>query len=198
MRTICQGKGSQFVVGSTRNSILQGTFELNFQEIVTGHVDEVWALAAHPQQNQFLTAGYDNLVHLWDTLTHRAVWSSNIGVLTLFRYLPSSSCCCKSGFFYQPTFFIAQDQAQAACFSKDGEVIVIAMTSGKWMVLDSNTREIYGLFQDGVEALHTARFSPDGKFLALGSRDGILYIYQVSEGYRKYHRMGRCLVSSCF
>ena len=80
VRTICQGKGSQFVVGSTRNSILQGTFELNFQEIVTGHVDEVWALATHPQQNQFLTAGYDNLLHLWDTLTHRAVWSSNIGV----------------------------------------------------------------------------------------------------------------------
>ena len=80
VRTICQGKGSQFVVGSTRNSILQGTFELNFQEIVTGHVDEVWALASHPSQNQFLTAGYDNLLHLWDTLTHRAVWSSNIGV----------------------------------------------------------------------------------------------------------------------
>ena len=87
VRTICQGKGSQFVVGSTRNSILQGTFELNFQEIVTGHVDEVWALASHPSQNQFLTAGYDNLLHLWDTLTHRAVWSSNIGV----SYLASSA-----------------------------------------------------------------------------------------------------------
>ena len=69
------------------------------------------------------------------------------------------------------------------------------MTSGKWMILDSNTREIYGLFQDGVEALHTVRFSPDGKFLALGSRDGILYIYQVSDDFKKYHRMGRCLVS---
>lgn len=101
MRTICQGKGSQFVVGSTRNSILQGTFELNFQEIVTGHVDEVWALAAHPQQNQFLTAGYDNLVHLWDTLTHRAVWSSNIGVLTLFRYLVVAAAASQAFFTNQ-------------------------------------------------------------------------------------------------
>ena len=75
------------MVGSTRNSILQGTFELNFQEIVTGHVDEVWALASHPTQNQFLTAGYDNLVHLWDTLTHRAVWSSNIGVSNFYFFM---------------------------------------------------------------------------------------------------------------
>ena len=80
VRTISQGKGSQLVLGSTKNSILQGTFELNFQEIVTGHVDEVWALATHPQQNQFLSAGYDQHIHLWDTLTHRAVWSSHIGV----------------------------------------------------------------------------------------------------------------------
>ena len=66
---------------------MQGTFELNFQEIVTGHVDEVWALATHPQQNQFLTAGYDSLLHLWDTLTHRAVWSSNIGVSQKLYYI---------------------------------------------------------------------------------------------------------------
>lgn len=40
-----------------------------------------------------------------------------------------------------------------------------------------------------------AKFSPDGKLLALGSRDGIIYIYQVTEKYRKFNRMGRCMVS---
>ena len=39
------------------------------------------------------------------------------------------------------------DQAQSACFSSTGEVIVVGMTSGKWMVLDSQTREVYGVFQ---------------------------------------------------
>ena len=42
----------------------------------------MWALGTHPQQNQFLSAGYDQHIHLWDTLTHRAVWSSHIGVKT--------------------------------------------------------------------------------------------------------------------
>ena len=36
--------------------------------------------------------------------------------------------------------FNLQDQAQSACFSKDGEVIVIAMSSGKWMVLGKDYR----------------------------------------------------------
>jgi len=164
VRTISQGKGSQLVLGSTKNSILQGTFELNFQEIVTGHVDEVWALATHPQQNQFLSAGYDQHIHLWDTLTHRAVWSSHIG-----------------------------DQAQSSCFSHDGEVIVVGMTSGRWIALDANTREVYGLHQDGTEPIQVARFSPNGRLLALGSRDNIIYMYQVSENYRKFNRLGRCM-----
>jgi hypothetical protein len=58
VRTISQGKGSQLLLGSTRNSILQGTFELNFQEIVTGHVDEVKLLRS------FLSIGYPVLIFL--------------------------------------------------------------------------------------------------------------------------------------
>ena len=72
---------------------------------------------------------------------------------------------------------------------------MIGMISGRWIVLDSNTREIYGLHQDGTEPIQIVRFSPNGKLLALGSRDNIIYMYQVSEKYRKFSRLGRCMVS---
>ena len=85
VRTISQGKGSQLMLGTTRNSILQGTFELSFHEIITGHVDEA-CIAAHPHQSQFLSAGYDHHIHLWDTLSHRAIWSSSLGVRALKQY----------------------------------------------------------------------------------------------------------------
>ena len=88
-----------------------------------------------------------------------------------------------------------QDQAQSACFSSDGEVIVVGMTSGRWIVLDASTREVYGLHQDGTEPIQVVRFSPNGKLLALGSRDNIIYMYQVSDKYRKLSRLGRCMVS---
>ena len=41
IRTVSQGKGSQLLVGTTKNSILTGNFDLNFQEIMVGHVGEV-------------------------------------------------------------------------------------------------------------------------------------------------------------
>lgn len=41
---------------------------------------------------------------------------------------------------------------------------------------------------------HPCSFA-DGKYLALGSHDNFVYIYLVSEGGRKYGRVGRCSVS---
>ncbi len=37
---------------------------------------------------------------------------------------------------------------------------------------------------------------PDGTLLAVGSRDNIIYMYNVTEGGRKYSRTGKLTVSS--
>jgi len=164
IRTLSQGRGSQLLLGTTKNSILTGNFDLNFQEIMVGHVSDVWALAASPTQPQFISAGHDRMIHLWDTLTHSVVWSNDVG-----------------------------EQAQSACFSPEGEVLVVGTVTGKWVVLDAATREVFGVHQDGEEPVHCVKFSPDGSLLALGSRDNAIYTYQVKENYRKYSRLGRCL-----
>ena len=113
----------------------EGTFELNFQEIVTGHVDEVWTLAVHPTQNQFLTAGHDQHIHLWDSLSHRAVWSSQLGKEK--RFSENVLHSLKNVLFAREG-----DQAQSATFNCTGDVVVVGMTSGRWMVLDAQTREV--------------------------------------------------------
>ncbi len=90
------------------------------------------------------------MIHLWDVLTHSVVWSNDVG-----------------------------EQAQSAAFSPDGEVIVVGTVTGKWVVLDINTREVFGVHQDGSEPVHVVKFSPDGSLLAIGSRDNAIYMYQV-------------------
>ncbi|XP_066947554.1 echinoderm microtubule-associated protein-like 2 isoform X3 [Macrobrachium rosenbergii] len=162
-RVVTSGRGSQLVVGTTRNCVLGGTFTFPLRPVMQGHTEELWALAPHPGHHQFLTAGYDRTCYLWDTMAHTIVWSKDIG-----------------------------EHAQSAAFSNNGEIVIIGTTSGRWFVMDSETREMYSQHQDGNEPIQVLKFSPNGQYLAVGSRDNNIYIYQVSEDCRKYTRVGRC------
>ncbi|XP_078037866.1 echinoderm microtubule-associated protein-like 2 isoform X5 [Augochlora pura] len=164
IRTLAEGKGSQLLIGTTRNCILVGDVGMGFNPAMLGHAEEVWGLAAHPTLPQFATAGHDRLLQMWDSLSHTVVWSKDIG-----------------------------EQAQSLGFSPDGNVIVVGCTSGKWLAIDSETRELYTHHSDGTEPIQVARFSPDGTLLALGSRDNYIYIYQVNNDATKYSRVGRCM-----
>lgn len=80
VRIVTEGRGSQLLIGTTRNYILSGTQELGFQPIINGHTDEVWGLAANPRVPQFVTAGYDKILSVWDSMSHSILWSKDIGV----------------------------------------------------------------------------------------------------------------------
>ncbi|CAL7950216.1 unnamed protein product [Xylocopa violacea] len=164
IRTLAEGRGSQLLIGTTRNCILVGDVGMGFSPAMLGHAEEVWGLAAHPTLPQFATAGHDRLLQMWDSLSHTVVWSKDIG-----------------------------EQAQSIGFSPDGNVMVVGCASGKWLAIDSETRELYTHHTDGSEPIQVVRFSPDGTLLALGSRDNYIYIYQVNEDATKYSRVGRCM-----
>lgn len=92
---------------------------------------------------------------------------------------------------------------QCACYSPDGSILVVATVNptkmnGSWMVLDATTRQLISMHTDGQDRIECIKFSPDGSHLALASRDNNIYIYQVSEEYRKFDRIGRCSGSSCY
>lgn len=163
VRVVSEGKGSQLLVGTTRNCILTGALDLGFSPVVMGHTDELWGLAAHPNMAQFVTGGRDRLLQLWDSLSHSVVWSKDIG-----------------------------EQVQSCAFSPDGDAVAVGGMTGSWMVFDTMTREQVTQYVDGNEPIQTIKYSPDGKMLAIGSRDNNIYIYQVKDGGRKYARIGRC------
>ncbi|XP_014612502.1 PREDICTED: echinoderm microtubule-associated protein-like 2 isoform X5 [Polistes canadensis] len=164
IRTLSEGRGSQLLIGTTKNCILIGDIEMGFNPAMLGHTEEVWGLAAHPILPQFATAGHDRLLQMWDSLSHTVVWSKDIG-----------------------------EQAQSIGFSPEGTVMVVGCVSGKWLAIDSETRELYTHHTDGSEPIQVVTFSPNGNLLALGSRDNYIYIYQVNEDATKYSRVGRCM-----
>uniref|UniRef100_A0A3P8W8P0 EMAP like 3 n=1 Tax=Cynoglossus semilaevis TaxID=244447 RepID=A0A3P8W8P0_CYNSE len=133
-----------------------------------GHVNEMWGLATHPSQNIFLTCGHDRQVCLWNTEEHKLDWCISLEVTSQFF----------SAFL----------------------ICVISLTGvwAVWMVLDLLTREVVSESIDGNEQLSVMRYSPDGSYLAVGSHDNFIYLYNVADNGRRYTRFGKCNGHSSF
>lgn len=164
VRYITYANGSQVLIGTLRNSILFGSFETNFTLIMQGHSEATSALAIHPKQNQYLTGGFDDQIHLFTTQTHEVNWSKCL-------MMP----------------------ATAASFSPNGLLVVVGSTLGKWLVLDAISQEILFTKCDGSGTINCIKFSPNGEYFAMGSSDAHIYIYQTTEAGNKFCRMGTCV-----
>uniref|UniRef100_A0A673N7H8 Echinoderm microtubule-associated protein-like 4 n=1 Tax=Sinocyclocheilus rhinocerous TaxID=307959 RepID=A0A673N7H8_9TELE len=169
IRAVAEGKGEQFLVGTSRNFILRGTFNDGFQVEVQGHTDELWGLAAHPFKELFLTCAQDRQVCLWNSVDHTLEWT---------RLLDEHGHC--------------------AYFHPSGSVVAIGTHSGKWYALDAETRDLVAIHTDGNEQLSLMRYSVDGTLLAVGSHDNFIYLYTVSDKGRKYSRYGKCTGHSSY
>ncbi|XP_037116458.1 echinoderm microtubule-associated protein-like 3 isoform X1 [Syngnathus acus] len=169
IRTLADVDGEEVLVGTSRNAILRGAFSTGFVAVVQGHVDELWGLATHPSLNGFLSCGHDRQVCLWNAEEHALRWSVSL-----------------------------EEYGLCADFCPNGSVVSVGLSTGRWVVLDLLTAEVISEAVDGNEQHSVMRYSPDGSFLAVGSHDNFIYIYNVTENGRSYTRFGRCNGHSSF
>ncbi|XP_052662775.1 echinoderm microtubule-associated protein-like 4 isoform X4 [Harpia harpyja] len=169
IRAVAEGKADQFLVGTSRNFVLRGTFNDGFLVEVQGHTDELWGLASHPFKDLFLTCAQDRQVCMWNSVDHTLEWT---------RLLDEPGHC--------------------ADFHPSGAVVAIGTHSGRWFVLDAETRDLVSIHTDGNEQLSVMRYSVDGTLLAVGSHDNFIYLYVVTENGRKYSRYGKCTGHSSY
>uniref|UniRef100_A0A665VVK0 Uncharacterized protein n=1 Tax=Echeneis naucrates TaxID=173247 RepID=A0A665VVK0_ECHNA len=170
IRTIAEGRGETVLIGTTKNFVLlKKTSNENLSSLVQGHTDELWGLAVHPSKPHFLTCGYDRQVSLWDSSTHHLIWTKSM-----------------------------EDAVQSAGFHPSGAVVAIGTQIGRWLVLDTDSKDLVTVHTDGNEQLSAMSYGPDGNFLAIGSHDNYIYIYAVAENGRKYSRVGKCSGHSSF
>jgi microtubule-associated protein-like 1/2 len=123
--------------------------------------------------NYFLTGAYDKQLIMWDPATHQPKWSK--------------------------TF---EDQIQSVDFhprsNGSNDLIALGMTNGTWVVLEAESQTVIAAHKDGVEQHDVIKYSPDGRYLMIGSHDNNLYLYKVSEDGRQYMRHGRCAGHSSY
>ncbi|KAM9733088.1 echinoderm microtubule-associated protein-like 2 isoform 2-T2 [Menidia menidia] len=169
VRALAEGKPGELFIGTTRNAIIRAAFPDTMTPIVQGHTDELWGLDVHPSMEQFVTCSQDKQVHLWDTNSHQPLWSKTI-----------------------------EDPGRSAGFHPSGAVVAVGTMTGRWLVLDTDTRDLVSVHTDGNEIISNVKYSPDGNFLAVASHDNFVYIYAVTENGRKYSRVGKCTGHSSF
>ncbi|XP_059376519.1 echinoderm microtubule-associated protein-like 1 isoform X1 [Carassius carassius] len=169
IRTVAEGRGQTVLIGTTKNYVLQGNLDGEFIPITQGHTDELWGLTVHPVKHQFLTCGHDKHVCMWDSASHQPIWTKTL-----------------------------EDATQSAGFHPSGATVAIGTQTGRWLVLDTESKDLVTVHTDGNEQLSVMRFSPDGNFLAIGSHDNYIYIYAVAENGKKYSRVGKCSGHSSF
>jgi len=125
---------------------------------MTGHSNEIWALAVNPKLPLVLTGAWDQSVRLWDYSKKAAVPGKSLRGL-------------KTGGIQSAAW--SPDGTHFAIGSQDGKVELYALDQD-WATPAKFSKKFHG---ETVDALV---FSPDGKTLASGSWDMSIHLIDVA------------------
>jgi WD40 repeat protein len=176
--------GTELIVGTSSNSLhtlnpRSGMSKLLLQSHFTGAIT---GLASHPSKPLVVSVGADGAVRILNWKDKSFIQSRVLGEAA------SAVACSPS---YPDAAFAGVTQAGK------GEHIAVGLNSGELRILSmSSLEDVSGLVRDyGTvrcqehstsrqgTGIHALRYSPDGKWLALGAGDALLDIYSVSAGY---------------
>jgi microtubule-associated protein-like 6 len=182
LRSVCFSRKNQSIilVGTGGAEIMEINTKDNSlvggKPILQSHgCRELWGLAPHPTKPEFVTAGDDCTIRIWDS-------RSNAIVRTIKMDAPS----------------------RAVAYSPDGKFLVIGFGSGKkltgkkkvnkngaFIVLSTTDFKLATEVKDSAEPIRCVKFSSDSKLLAVASEDSKIYVYSVKDQYAK-----RCIITN--
>jgi len=136
---------------------------------------EIWGLDVVP--GKVITSGDDNKVMMFDYEEKKFVCKGAVSDHKSQNAAKVKAVTASSMSVYGPN-----QQARAICVSTRHNHLVVCSNMGKISVraFDDFDRKITSL-KESSEWCECARFSPCEKFLAVGSHDNNLYVYNVSD-----------------
>uniref|UniRef100_A0A7N8XT68 EMAP like 4 n=1 Tax=Mastacembelus armatus TaxID=205130 RepID=A0A7N8XT68_9TELE len=195
IRAVAEGKGEEFLVGTSRNFILRGTFNDGF--LVEGHTDELWGLASHPSRHMFLTCAQDRLVCLWNSEHgHCADFHPSGAVVTIGTH---------SGKWYvldaETTDLVGihtdgNEQLSVMRFSVDGRLLAVGSHDNfiyLYTVTDRGRKySRYGKCTGHSSYITHLDWSPDNNFIMSNSGDYEILYWDVPNGCKLIRNRSEC------
>lgn len=174
-RAIDSFNGEKFVVGLRTGSIVEcdmATGQLT--TVMESHNDgEVWGLDMDPAH--VYTSGDDNQVKRWEPATRKCVGTSDVNKeVRKARRNRASTLGSKPDSQSSRAVAVNNVHGHVAVCANDGSITVRSLDG-----LDKCMHEL----TDSLEWIEAAEYSPCGKYLAAGSHDTNIYIYDAENGY---------------
>ena len=172
--------GGKMVVGLRTGSIVECDMESGE---MTTHVEshnsgEVWGLDI--KDGFVYTAGDDNQVIKWDPATRRCADRSIVNEASRRARRNKASTLSQHPHSQQARAVAVSPTGWMAVAANDGSV-----TIRRTEEMSTVVQEIH----DSKEWIEVAEFSPDGRYLAIGSHDTNIYVYDTET---EFARVGTC------
>lgn len=167
IHTICWCiENNKILVGTSGNEIWElrtneGKKSSIYNPIVFGHFeDNLSGLSVCPQTDYFATVGHDKSLRIWTLSGNKMV-----------NYLP------------------LEMSARSCTYSPCGTMIAIGFGClekknakefhGKWIIIEIKALKVIFEIRDSRKMITEIKWSPDGKYIAVGSWDNNIYLYSV-------------------
>ena len=154
--------GKMLLLGARSGEVYEmNTTSYSYNLLFQGHgYGTIWGLDAHPSDHRICTVGDDGTIRLWDIPSRRMIMSRDLGA-----------------------------QGRSVAYHPDGTQVSVGLAGGGIVVLSSDSLDTVHLRKDRDQPVGALKYSPDGQYLAVGSDENTIDIYDIS---KQYARIGVC------
>lgn len=172
--------------GNRDGSIMEISSNGNKSVLMESHCDgEVWGLAISKTEEQiFVTVGDDNFVKVWDMVQRKCTNSKMLEPVAGPQRKPGQGASTMAT--NSPN-----QQARSICIDAKSRNLAIGHNDGHVSILqDIQSLTLIKTLKDPREWIEAMSYSPNSSFLAVGSHDNFIYIYNVPNYTPKCKLMG--------
>lgn len=150
--------GKMLLLGARSGEVYEmNTTSYSYNLLFQGHAyGTIWGLDVHPSDHQICTVGDDSTIRIWDVPSRRLFVSRALGA-----------------------------QARSVAYHPDGTHISVGLSGGGIVILSSDSLDTVHLRKDREQPIGVLKYSPNGQYLAVGSDEHSIDIYDISKQYSR-------------